>query len=1323
MNEQFPPVDAGLRNQLTRRSSGRLPEGLLDEVSAGLDAVSSARPIVHVSFVHPSPKVSGALVGLAAVIALLAAVVAVPALRNASTGPSASPAYPTNRALTTAELAAMLDAGTLKPYNAVVVDAEVTADASGACRAPEASGAPNENVAGFIAGIDPPVCVYTIAGKTRGVMIAPGRHHLVLRVLGDRALGFMGTVPDGPSGLAFTVSDDWPQDRAFVVDGWLGAVDQSVSCAEAPQQGDVLLPSGDDCPYQDWLSDDSSSSVATDVVAQAELGMAGQQALFGQTRLVQAGGMRMIDGLDTEIKAAAQNITPVHGEYVVEPIPERCPSAVNTSTTCAYWLVVAKLADITPPPTETPAPTATPTPSPAYPTERALTTDELAALLDAGTLKLYDTVVADAVVTANASTTCPLPDDVNGVFAGFIAGIDPPVCVHARIYGGVTTPTIVPGHLVLRVLGDRTLGYMGTIPDTPNGLAFSATDSWPDGFFLVHGWLDTDDQTCGESSLPGYGGPDPLFPEYSSMCHAALSTTSFVPTTPTESPGASGPVASPAGGPGAIPIASFPVPADGHAVDAAPYFEIPAYRPSTGSTEGVFLVDRDPHCSSFDPSACEDYFVLARLTDVAPPNPAPTPSVTPAPTPTPQTLAYPTEHALTTDEFNVLFNGGRLEEYDTVVVDATIDPTGISGCPIIDGMYEIHAVGVLLGVDLKPCVYATGKTAVVPGHLILRLIGDRTLGYLGTIATPAEGMAFKPGELWPTQDTILATGWLGASSAIYSCTEQPAIESPNPLDPGSSNCGEYWLSPTPYTTPVLGASTTPPPGAIRVKLPNYPGVSIDSGQTTSEATYVLRMTDGGGFTGWQILARLTDVVPPNPTASPTATPTPTHGPSTAIYPTDRALTADEFGRMLDVGTPRQNDTVVVDGTVEPGSSGCTIIDAFYPINLVGKLKGISPEPCVYSSSSSPISSGRLVFRMLSPAPGRMLGYLGTITTPVEGMVYKPTDTWPTTVGETFLTQGYMGQIGVMCPVEPQPTPTTGSGNPLDPNGADPCAIDYISSSAGAGPLSTPPDGQYVNAAGARILDSIPGSPTYGVYVVRYTGDAQLGPWKVLARLTDIPQTDVSERPTPTPTPTPTTAPSRATGTPLTALWGSGNRPLTVGEFASLSASSPTSLEGRTVIAKGPIPGCVGVILTSCPAPIAGEGYWVVDVDTRGRTSIVGELSTPGGRFVSTLDQVTGDSAPSAGSLIVVDAYLLIYPLTCNRDSTPVPSGCNPSELHSTAADQSPYALTVQDDAYQRITGLPGDVTGDGPPVHGVFLLRMTSGDVADLLGQMSTANP
>jgi len=280
-----------------------------------------------------------AVTGLATVLLLVAVLVVAP---RSSPGPAASSGlagYPAERALTTEEFAALMSGPTL-PVNTALV-ASVTIDArTDVCpmnRYP---------TLGVVELPSSQVCVMG-AGVSDYLNVPSESGVFAFRYLANGVLGLIGQVtpPSSPSaGLAFHVADEWPlAGRTFLVDGWLGAVGLTNSCASLSPAGDVLNPSGEDCPDDNWLGDDPT---APGIVADHEYWSGSPApsydplALRGNARHVEAGGMRQIDGID---HSAA-----VHSVYVVRSVVGGCPGApVSSSTGCATWRVLARLGDLT----------------------------------------------------------------------------------------------------------------------------------------------------------------------------------------------------------------------------------------------------------------------------------------------------------------------------------------------------------------------------------------------------------------------------------------------------------------------------------------------------------------------------------------------------------------------------------------------------------------------------------------------------------------------------------------------------------------------------------------------------------------------------------------------------------------------------------------------------------------------------------------------------------------------------------------------------------------------------------------------------------------
>jgi hypothetical protein len=900
MNEHLPPIDAEFRGQLERRAAGRLPAGLLAEIDAGLDSVAKSQPRVLVSFVRPAPRAAGALLRFAAVVALLAALVAVPALRN---GPAAS-GYPIDRALTTAELAAVMSGPALATNTALVAEVTIHAktDVCPMDRYP---------TVGVVDGIPSQVCVMgSGVGAYMNVSSQSGVY--AFRYLAPGVLGLVGEVTPASSRLAFRVADEWPLGGStFVVDGWLGSQGLVTPCPSmAP--GDILTPNGNDCPGGNWLSDEPT---APQLTGQEPIGN-GTRALdlYGTARYVEADAARQFDSIDG---AGA-----VRGVYVVRSSTGACPDEpVYSSKGCAHWLVLAKLANITVP-SPTPGPTATPRPQAptGYPIDRALTTSELGRLLDAGWLKLYDTVVVDAQVTLEASGTCQAPATSSGEFAGFIVGIDPQVCVYQR-----SGSSIVPGQLVLRVLGDRTLGYMGTITGASGQLAHAATDSSPDGLFLVHGWLDTANWTCGKpENLPGFGGPDPLFPVYDTMCHAALTNTRFMP------PAALSDMTPLPFGPPRIQY--FGIPNDGKSVDAGPYFTVPATSPTLGSTQGTYLLFKQPHYSSYGTWDPEDYYVLARLTDVVLPPPTASPTPVPTPTPTPQPPAtpvtptlsgYPTERALTPAELGGFLGTDGVKD-KVVVAEVSISK---GDCPPLGGYLPI---GTVAGLD-SVCVVGIGdgksehQPAAASGVFAFRVLDAHTLGFMANVSSAPTGFAFSGHASWPAGKTILVSGWLVGSSGVYFCPIEGEIL-PEPLDPGGTSCGPTWLAAEQVTGPLSSPPATDDSGFHQIAIPDYPvrgGSLLGQNGAAAYGTYLVRDEKQCSWSfpspepgvdntwdklcGWQIMARVDQVTLPQAIPIPSSSPTPVASSSSGLASTglwgagNRPLTASELTSLWSAG--------------------------------------------------------------------------------------------------------------------------------------------------------------------------------------------------------------------------------------------------------------------------------------------------------------------------------------------------------------------------------------------------------------------------------------
>jgi hypothetical protein len=485
MSEQLPPIDSDLREHLARRSAGRLPGELAAEVFTALDSAPIRRPIWRV------PRLAVAGLSLA-LVAVLVAAIAFSAVRTppAASAPSLA-GYPTERALTTAELSSLMAGPALSVNTALV--ASVTIDVRN-----DVCPMNRYQTQGLVEGMGSQVCVMTADVAVQPTTLTGT---FAFRYLAPGYLGLVGRItPASSSTLAFKVADSWPETgTTFLVEGWLGAEGLVYPCASLVTAGDVLSPNGEDCPNDNWLSDDPSAPLIDTSVAVGPQSTGDATKLYGNARIVEAGGMRQIDSID--------HGTPVYGVYVVRSVTEQCPNASpQDSRGCGAWRVLAKLADITLPAPNpsaasdapTTAPPATPIVSPSagvdvvptgYPVDRALTTAELAAVMAGPALATNTTLVAAVTIDSSEAGTpgCFMSDNPT---IGAVRGMRTLVC----LFGGGPTPARIPGIFAFRYLGPGALDLLGQItPASSSRPVFGAT-GWPwslNGWdtFLVGGYL------------------------------------------------------------------------------------------------------------------------------------------------------------------------------------------------------------------------------------------------------------------------------------------------------------------------------------------------------------------------------------------------------------------------------------------------------------------------------------------------------------------------------------------------------------------------------------------------------------------------------------------------------------------------------------------------------------------------------------------------------------------------------------------------------------------------------------------------------------------
>jgi hypothetical protein len=513
MNGLLPPVDPGLREQLARRSTGRPPDGLLTDISRALDAAPEPRAwFMWPRIGRRSPRLAVAGVAVA-FVAVLVVAIAMPSWRA---GPaSAFAGYPADRALTTAELASLM-AGPRLPADTALV-AAVTIDArTDVCpmnRYPTIGVL--EGMASQVCVMGPDITSYLGEPKATGTF--------AFRYLAPGILGLVGQItPESTSKLAFEAAADWPlRGETFLVQGWLGAEGTTASCATAPIAGDPLKPSGDDCPYLDWLGADSTApGIEADSQYNPASPTADPLSLRGNAHHVEAGGMRLIDSVDPT--------APSYGVYVVRSYSEPCPGDPPTSSReCIAWHVLAKVADAPEPAPSasssaaaTSAPPATPSLQPSGPLapspvgllgsgDRPLTEDEFASLWAADPSHLAGRT---AIVKG------PVPSGFECSNAGAVeASASSQACHVATLDGTIAAD----GYWAVEVGSDRKLSITGEVVTPSADFVYSYDEAMNSGIYrgglvMVDAWLDwqpslecdtppyPSDSLCGAGAVTSY---------------------------------------------------------------------------------------------------------------------------------------------------------------------------------------------------------------------------------------------------------------------------------------------------------------------------------------------------------------------------------------------------------------------------------------------------------------------------------------------------------------------------------------------------------------------------------------------------------------------------------------------------------------------------------------------------------------------------------------------------------------------------------------------------------------------------------------------------
>jgi hypothetical protein len=955
-----------------------------------------------------------------------------------------------------------------------------------------------------------------------------------------------------------------------------------------------------------------------------------------------------------------------------------------------------------------------------YPADRALTTAELAALM-AGPALPTNTALVAAVTIDPKTDVCPM--DRYGTL-GVVDGMSSQVCVMGTFdpYTSRTAATFA-----FRYLAPGYLGLLGAIVSpselgagSTSKLAFQASEQWPNEQsgkpFLVEGWLGSSSppQSVGSIAIgctqPLIGVGDPLDPAgRDSTCK-----TTWLADDPNTVP--SWEIT---GGRLLVSVQG------GHEVGAggARFYDS---IPDDSSVKGVYVVHWEANAASCTLTSCGEWVVMAKIAEISLPQATATP---------PASLAgYPAGRALTAVELAALMAGPALPTNTALVATVTIDPK-TDVCP----MNRYPTIGVVEGMGAQVCVMGAGvstylATPKAAGVFAFRYLGPGVLGLIGEITPAPAQMAFRVADEWPLQGkTFLVDGWLGAEGLAVQCIRAPT--SSDVLLPDGEDCAyDDWLGDD-STAPGIQADHVyfaPSP------LPSYDPLSlrgnarhvgaggmriIDSVDPAApiHGVYVVRSVteacpgdppqSSRGCGAWRVLAKVADVSVPAPVATPVQTPSPTlpaASPPTG-YPVDRALTAAELAAVMAGPALPVNTTLVAAVTIDSSESGAPGCVPTSDSSTIGLVHGMPTRVCVFGGGYSPARvPGIFAFRYLGPGALNLMAQI----TPASSSrpVFRATESWPWTISgdTTFLVGGYL----VREPAGSRITDT--------PNGPAPSTNTY----------------QTVQVDDTAGIDSSDPS-RYGVFVVWcvpvYTPTDSIGShgdgfaYHVVAQVGDIALPGASAPPSPSPSSGLVAPPATPIDTSLTGVIGTGDRPLSADELETLMVSRPDHLAGRVVIVEAPIPTQI-----SCQSDangggcavntrsLAAEGDWAVRVGANGMLTLIRRVSTPGsGDFVFTLDQIAIDDYKD-GDLLLVDAWLIFAPPSiCDILDTPKPSVCDGSSLSPTDMTNQPNELPVQLGTYQAITGN----AAYGPPVHGLFVVRMATGTVPTILARLEPATP
>ncbi len=1068
-----------------------------------------------------------------------------------------------------------------------------------------------------------------------------------------------------------------------------------------------------------------------------------------RAQLARRSAGRLPEGLTTQVLQAVDR-APVKPRYTwraFSPQPARAiPRTLLAGAGLAAVVLLAAALVVVPRFQTTPASGLA-----GYPTDRALTTAELAALMAGPALPTNTTLVASVTIESRPDV-CPMDSRPT---IGLVQGMASQVCVIGSTVSEYLKETTGTGIFAFRYMAPGYLGLIGEVTPAQSRLALHVGDDWPlaSDTFLAEGWLGATALPCDATQSFDVG--DFLNPAGFEPCQQSWLSEDGSPAPVIENHGAVGPAES--DGSAASPAPSIdPLALHGKAryVTAGGMRQIDAIPLET--TRGVYVIRKTtgpcPGASPMDSRGCAVWQVLARVAGIS------LPQATAAPTAS--LSGYPAGRALTAAELASLMAGPALLTNTALVASVTIDAK-TDVCP----MNRYPTVGVIEGMGAQVCVMGAGVSAYLSapkaaGVFAFRYLAPGVLGLIGEI-TPASSAntAFRVVDDWPLQGkTFLVDGWLGAVGLLVQCALMPTAG--DVLVPNGDDCPyDDWLGDE-ATAPGVQADHGYGPGS---PLPSYDPFSlrgnarhvgaggmriIDSVDHAApvRGVYVVRSVveacagdppqSSRGCGAWRVLAKLADVlvpvatpVQPSPTA-PAATP-PTG------YPADRALTTAELAAVM-AGPALPVNTTLVAAVAIDAKPYCPAD----PNQTVGVVEGMASQVCVEGDVLTlPKVTGTFAFRYVSPGVLRNLGQL--TLAPSSRLVFRTTEAWPgaITAYYTFLVGGYLVREPTGARIVDTLSGPTPSNYPYLPS-----QTLQIDSAAGIDLIDPSRYGVFVVTAAWVATSTSTTLPNGNGVSIETDGWA----FHLVAEVADISVPGAAGTPPPSPSSSPAAPPATPvalpTGTPGAApigLMGSGNRPLTQGEFAALWAADPAHLAGRIVIVKGPVPTgfeCSGVGPTGSSATspracyanvvdgqIASDGYyWAVRVGADGMLTVVGELSTPGSKFVVSLEEARAvwNTPGSDKAFVLMDAWIGgMAADACDVVGQPCYEvswlASSPYEVSWVASSPANGQVNVQLGAYHMFGG--GSV-GGGPALQGIFLIQGLA-DEGQVLARMKVAVP